>query len=70
VLGARLLLEGAVPLAEMWGVSDAVIGAIVLGVVAVSVPWLTGRWRFGRRAGFAFLAGHVLFIAITTGALG
>jgi cation:H+ antiporter len=134
VLGARLLLEGAVPLAEMWGVSDAVIGAsvvalgtslpeiattaaaalrrehevalgnlvgsslfntlailgvtalvrpvpldpefvftngaIVLGVVAVSVPWLTGRWRFGRRAGFAFLAGYVLFIAITTGALG
>jgi len=134
VLGARLLLEGAVPLAEMWGVSDAVIGAsvvalgtslpeiattaaaavrrehevalgnlvgsslfntlailgvtalvrpvpldpefvftngaIVLGVVAVSTPWLTGRWRFGRRAGLAFLAGYALFIAITTGALG
>lgn len=134
VIGARLLLEGAIPLAEAWGVSDAVIGAsvvalgtslpeiattaaaalrrehevalgnlvgsslfntlailgatavvrpvpldpefvftsgaIVLGVVAVSTPWLTGRWRFGRRVGFAFLAGYVLYIALTTGALG
>lgn len=134
ILGARLLLDGAVPLAEMWGVSDTVIGAsvvaigtslpeiattaasalrrehevalgnlvgsslfntlgilgvaavvhpvplaapfvftngaIMLGVVAVSAPWLTGRWRFGRWTGFAFLAGYVLYIALTTGAIG
>lgn len=132
--GARLLLNGAIPLAEAWGVSDVVIGASVvaigtslpevattaaaalrhehevalgnlvgsslfnllgilgvtalvrpvpldaafvltsgalaLGVVAVSTPWLLGRLRFGRTAGLGFLAAYLLYIALATGLVG
>ncbi|MHB1016995.1 MAG: calcium/sodium antiporter [Coriobacteriia bacterium] len=132
--GARLLLDGAIPLAEAWGVSDAVIGAsvvaigtslpeiattaaaalrrehevalgnlvgsslfnllgilgmtalvkpipldtafvltsgaIALGVVAVSMPWLSGRLRLGRIVGAGFLAGYVLYITLATGLVG
>ncbi|MDY0340495.1 MAG: calcium/sodium antiporter [Coriobacteriia bacterium] len=35
--GARLLLNGAIPLAEMWGVSDTVIGASVVAI-GTSLP--------------------------------
>lgn len=35
--GARLLLDGAVPLAEMWGVSDTVIGVSIIAI-GTSLP--------------------------------
>lgn len=132
--GARLLLDGAIPLAGAWGVSDAVIGAsvvaigtslpeiattaaaalrhehevalgnlvgsslfnllgilgitalvrpipldtgfvltsgaIALGAVAVSTPWLLGRLRFGRLTGAAYLGGYLLYVTLATGLVG
>lgn len=131
IVGARFLLDGAVVIARVWGVSDPVIGLSVvalgtslpeiattaaaarrrehdvalgnlvgsslfnllaiLGITAIvapvpvdaafirtsglallavtvlSIPWLTGRQRVGRRTGAAMLVGYLAYVSLATG---
>ena len=66
ILGATALVA-PIPLDTAFVLSS---GGVMLGLAAVSAPWLTGRMRIGRLAGASLLIAYVAYIMLSTGLIG